>query len=733
LHVICPNVQILDLLVKSLTRLYHARLDLVGGLSDMGTAVEERIWQESAAKSRNAIDDRQMSFAELEALCKKLSFHAPASHLKQLFRQVDVMQRGSLTFDEFKQFVDLLKARNDIAAIYAEHTKSSMRKDEFFAFLTNVQGQHLEAEESERMWERIAGDEQDLSLARFTTYLQSRQNSILKDIPQDMSRPLNEYFISSSHNTYLTGWQIGDEASVEPYIRALQRGCRCIEIDIWSDSNGMPEVRHGHSFTTPVSLESVLRAIEKYAFIVSPWPLIISIELRCSIKAQEVVVNMLQNILGDALAVSRYAQLPSPNDLRYRILLKVKASHGITEDPALPALCDSFSDISSAFDDLSTTESEYSQRSQSRSRTSSHSSHSSSVSSQRGSNAATTPALLQLAPLMQGIKFRNFSLPESKSFNHIFSLSERHIRNIAQASLETRRQILKHNARYLMRIYPSATRVRSTNFAPQEYWQQGVQMVALNWQTHDVGMQLNDAMFAACGSNEVSGYRLKPASMRIWRKGQTGYLDAPEHTQPRRQWRVTVLSGTQLPKSSANARSSPYVEVQVLRPSREVAIELQQHGFASAADRDIRFRTSLVDDNTFNPHFWHAPFQFVQDADDMDCLTFLRFLVHDVPYSGSSNETNARSRASSDACRKPYHLHALPALPGSLQSSSTVSSIESNEEEGAKNQPTGPIVATWACSLEDVQRGYRVVKLRDLSGEQFIFSSLLVRIDSTDI
>ncbi|ORY79528.1 PLC-like phosphodiesterase, partial [Protomyces lactucae-debilis] len=675
LHVICPNVQILDSLVKSLTRLYHTRLELVGGLGDLSSAAEERIWLDAAAKPKNLTDERQMSFAELEALCQKLSFYAPASQLKHLFEQVDVQQRGSLTFEEFKHFVDLLKARNDIAAIFAGLTSGTMSKECFLSFLKDVQGFDDQADAVERIWERAAGDEEELSLSRFTTFLLSRQNGILRTTEQDMSRPLNEYFISSSHNTYLTGWQIGDEASVEPYIRALQRGCRCIEIDIWSDSAGVPEVRHGHSFTSPVSLESVLRATEKYAFIVSPWPLIVSIELRCSARVQEAAVDLLRSILGDTLVVSRHAQLPSPNDLRYRILLKVKASHGIAEQADFATSIE-LSELNSEFGEMSTTESDYSTP---RSRTSSHSSQSSSVSSYRGSNAPTIAAMLQMAPLLQGIKFRNFSLPESKTVNHIFSLSERHVKSMAQSNPESKTQMLKHNARHLMRVYPSATRVRSTNFAPQEYWRQGVQMVALNWQTHDLGMQLNDALFAASGTEEVSGYRLKPAVMRFWRKGQMSYLEAPDHKQPKRRWRISVLSGTQLPKTSASTRSSPYVELQVLRPHRD--LDAKSHS-ACATDRDIKFRTSIVEDNTFNPQFCHAPFQFVQESEDLEALTFLRFLVHDVPLSNGSATS--------------------------------------------LSQQTGPVVATWACPLEDLQRGYRVVKLRDLSGEQFIFSSLLV-------
>ncbi|ESO98394.1 hypothetical protein LOTGIDRAFT_114718, partial [Lottia gigantea] len=176
-----------------------------------------------------------------------------------------------------------------------------------------------------------------LSFEGFSRYLMDKAN--FAHIPEksrhhdeDMNHPMSHYYIAASHNTYLTGHQLKGESSVELYSQVLQTGCRCVELDCWDGDDGSPIIYHGHTLTTKISLKSVCEAINRSAFVTSPFPVILSIENHCSIPQQIKMAQIFLNVFGEKL-VTKYLfdadfsddpQLPSPNQLKYKILIKNK-------------------------------------------------------------------------------------------------------------------------------------------------------------------------------------------------------------------------------------------------------------------------------------------------------------------------------------------------------------------------------------------------------------------------
>lgn len=73
---------------------------------------------------------------------------------------------------------------------------------------------------------------------------------------KDYSKPITNYFINSSHNTYISGNQLASKTSPEAYTSVLRRGGRCIEIDVWNGDEilvTVPKSQGGGGHTRGIS------------------------------------------------------------------------------------------------------------------------------------------------------------------------------------------------------------------------------------------------------------------------------------------------------------------------------------------------------------------------------------------------------------------------------------------------------------------------------------------------
>uniref|UniRef100_A0A3B3US86 Phosphoinositide phospholipase C n=1 Tax=Poecilia latipinna TaxID=48699 RepID=A0A3B3US86_9TELE len=215
--------------------------------------------------------------------------------------------------------------------IYAKYAKTEgeMSARDLLDFLLNEQREQATIESALKLIEKHELDEKKrMTKDGFVMYLNQEDGCIFNPahspVYQDMSQPLNHYFISSSHNTYLMEDQLKGPSSTEAYVKALMKSCRCVELDCWDGPNGEPIIYHGYTLTSKILFKDVIRAIKDYAFKTSPYPVILSLENHCTVEQQQLMAHHLIDILGSALVTKPLgdtmpASLPSPEKAKIKL------------------------------------------------------------------------------------------------------------------------------------------------------------------------------------------------------------------------------------------------------------------------------------------------------------------------------------------------------------------------------------------------------------------------------
>uniref|UniRef100_A0A8C9S105 Phosphoinositide phospholipase C n=1 Tax=Scleropages formosus TaxID=113540 RepID=A0A8C9S105_SCLFO len=165
-------------------------------------------------------------------------------------------------------------------------------------------------------------------------------------------------------------------------------------------------------------------------------------------------------------------------------------------------------------------------------------------------------------------------------------------------------EFVEYNKSQLSRIYPKGTRVDSSNYMPQVFWNAGCQLVALNFQTIDLPMQLNLGMYEYNGK---SGYRLKPEFMRR----------PDKHFDP---FTETTVDGI-----VANTLSVKIISGQFLT-DKKVGTYAEIDMFGLPVDtRRKAFKTKTSQGNAINPVWDEEPIVFKKVV--LPTLTSLRIAV----------------------------------------------------------------------------------------------------------
>ncbi|KAF7645746.1 hypothetical protein LDENG_00198530 [Lucifuga dentata] len=553
--------------------------------------------------------DDKMSYDEVQTLLQMINIDLNEQYARSLFQKCDRSADGRLDHGEIEVFCRELLRRPELDAVFIRYSANGcvLSTVDLRDFLKDqgeddslIHAQSLIITYEVNEWARR---NQFMTPNGFTMYMLSKENCVFDPeharIHQDMTHPLAHYFISSSHNTYLTKDQLTGDSSTEPYIRALSHGCRCVELDCWDGDRGEPVIYHGHTLTSKVPFVKVIETINEYAFKTSPYPLILSLENHCSVEqqTQTVMARHLRSILGDKLLTKPLEgldlhRLPSPEDLKGRILLKGKKER-VMETSS------SSSELSSSDDDAS--------RAEGKARRKREEARKSAVSK-------LSVELSELVVYTRTVPFKGFEQAARNRATDMSSFSESEaLRHIKDSGMH----FVRHNSQQLSRIYPSGQRLQSSNYNPQDMWNGGCQIVALNFQTPGEQMDLNQGRFLP---NGVCGYILKPPFLC-----QPDTTFNPENVGGGPGHRpvlltVRVISAQQLPKPEWDKPSS-IVDPQVWVEIHGVPID------------NAKKKTHHVDNNGFNPR-WDCSFNFTVHAPD---LALLRFMVEDHDYTSSND------------------------------------------------------------------------------------------------
>ncbi|XP_053113495.1 1-phosphatidylinositol 4,5-bisphosphate phosphodiesterase zeta-1-like isoform X1 [Hemicordylus capensis] len=544
---------------------------------------------------------------------------------KEPFTASDPLKSGTITIEDFRGIYRAIAHRcelHELFRIYSPNHKILLVPN-LVTFLRTEQF-HSDADEKTACeiitkFEPIeeAKKNKEMTFEGFIRFMSSDDCGIFKMehrcVYQDMTRPLCDYFISSSHNTYLISDQLIGPSRLWGYASALMKGCRCLEIDCWDGPNNEPVVYHGHTLTSKISFKTVIQVISKYAFLVSDYPVILSLENHCSPKQQEIMADYMTTILGDKLVVSTIddqmpTELPSPEALKFKIMIKNKKigtleetlgkkgmdSHGQTGEFEEEQTSDEESD-----DDPSHAKQPLLKKRRALWK--------GSVPPRKKQRIKKIKLALPLSELVIYTKTRKFVSFEDSREKQVFyennSIGEGRARKLTK---QLANEFVQHTVRFITRIYPKGLRTNSSNYNPQEFWNVGCQIVALNFQTAGVQMDLQNGRFM---DNGGCGYILKPEYLRTRGTPFSPYNVTGNH-QPVKLI-IKLISGHQLPPSSLSRsnKADPLVVVEIYGVPEDQAKQ----------------QSCVVKSNALCPR-WNETFTFNIHVPE---LALVRFIVED--------------------------------------------------------------------------------------------------------
>ncbi|CAM2105142.1 1-phosphatidylinositol 4,5-bisphosphate phosphodiesterase delta-1 isoform X1 [Caretta caretta] len=595
-------------------------------------------WIHSCLQKADKNKDNKMSFKELKNFLKEVNIQMDDSYAKQIFQQCDKSKTETLEDEEIETFYKMLTERVEIDEIFKKYSSAEgiMSRDNLLRFLREKQQEeHAVPESALSLIERYEPNEkakkqQIMTKDGFLMYLLSAEGNIFSSshskVYQDMTQPLSHYLVSSSHNTYLMEDQLRGPSSTEAYIRALTKGCRCVELDCWDGPNSEPVIYHGYTLTSKILFSDAIKAIKNYAFKTSPYPVIISLENHCSLEQQKMMAQHMKTILGDMLLVmpldGNTSDFPSPEQLKGKILVKGKKLNSLEDTIGMNGNSSTEAEDVSDEDEAAEMEDESVKKEVEQKRTS--------------TKLKLAKELSDIIIYCKSVHFQGFdSATCPLAFYEMSSFTESKAQKLAQ---ESGTSFIHHNIKHLSRVYPAGWRTDSSNYNPVDLWNVGCQIIALNFQTPGPEMDVYQGRFQ---DNGFSGYVLKPEFLRDKQSKFNPKSITEGVWWMRKKLQIKIISGQQLPK--VNKSKNSIVDARV-------TVEI--HGVQRDNDKK---QTKVIENNGFNPN-WDEEFEFDIDVPE---LALVRFVVEDFDVS-TKNDFIGQYTIPFTCLKQGYrHIHLL--------------------------------------------------------------------------
>ena len=435
----------------------------------------------------------------------------------------------------------------------------------------------------------------------------------------DRSHALPDYFVSSSHNTYLMAHQLYGTSSVDAYRTTLLSGARCVEIDAWDhDENAdEPKVTHGFTLVSNIPFRKVCETVRDVVDTEideairtgqqPPAPILLSLENHCGDHGQRRLVEIMKEVLGHRL-------LSEP--IR-------KDNEGIDYDPAKHVKLGDLSGkvaviVEYHLPNEAANDSDSSSDSSSDSDSDSDADEAAARKTydDKKKTAASSIIIPELAAL--GVYAQSVKPGDNSWFDpgELTNAPHHQLINVSESGLRTHMpwespKVAAHNARHLMRVFPKGTRISSKNLKQVPFWGVGAQICALNWQRFDAAMQVNEAMF-----DGTDGYVLKPAALRPGGSGSA--ITAGR----RKRLRLRVAGASDLPPTEAAKDLKPYLTCVLVHPV-DLENEPPKRKTAAYKQRRLDFLHRGENPPPTDP-VWDETLEWEYDDSE---LVFLRMLI----------------------------------------------------------------------------------------------------------